>query len=328
MARYPAALWKPIEMRFLSGDRMAVYNRVNLHVAVSEGASLHNYFNAPGRASSHFYIRKDGTVEQYVDTAYQGEADLDGNDATISVETQGGVRNAQGEPWTDAQVSAIVQLLVWAHRTHGIPLTQARSSKPGAESKGVSWHRLGCDGNFPALGILAGRRQLGGGMRYSKSAGKICPGDAKIMQIPSIIALAGALAGGVVPVSNPVTNVAPAPVLAPAPAPLRPARNVAMTAATQRALRVTQDGFWGDDTELALTLVRSAINGRFPAGVKAAQRVVGTAQDGAWGPKSRAALKSTIASLQHAWGASSDGIWGNQTEAAMIAAYRRNYKNW
>lgn len=190
MARYPGAIWLPITAS--KGRKpLALHNRVNLHVAVSEAASLHSFFNTPGRADSHFYVRKDGTVEQYVDTNLRAFADLEGNDATISVETQGGLRDPNGEPWTPQQVEALARLYAWAVRTHGVPRQIARDSKVGASSHGLSWHRLGIDGNFPALpDARAGRGQRGGGMHYSTSAGKACPGDAKIRQVPDVYARA------------------------------------------------------------------------------------------------------------------------------------------
>jgi hypothetical protein len=191
MARYPGATWRPLSAEYVPGRKIVEYNRVNLHVAVSEALSLHPFFNAPKRASCHFYVLKNGKVEQYIDTAYMAEADLEGNDATISIETQGGVKNPNGEPWTDAQVVALAKLFAWLVKTHGFAVRLATDSKIGSSSHGLSWHRLGIDGNFPALpSILAGRTQRGGGMRYSLSAGKACPGDAKIKQVPGILAMA------------------------------------------------------------------------------------------------------------------------------------------
>jgi hypothetical protein len=179
MARYPKAIWKPLDSAYVPRTPMTAYNRMNLHVAVSEADSLYGFFNSPGRASSHFYVRKDGTVEQYQDTMYRSEADLDGNDATISVETQGGLHNPQSEPWTKAQLVALSELFRWAHETHGIKYQLARDSKPGPTSQGLSWHRLGID-----------PWRVTGGMYYSKSAGKVCPGDAKITQIPIVLQMA------------------------------------------------------------------------------------------------------------------------------------------
>lgn len=192
MARFPGAIYKPITVA-KGRDRLTVWNRVNLHVAVSEADSLHSYFNQPGIPDSHFYVRRDGTVEQMVDTAWQAFADLEGNDATISIETAG-----MGDGgWTEQQLESLARLYAWAVKTHGIARKMATSSKIGTESKGLSWHRLGCDGNFPPLpSILAGRSQRGGGMRYTKHFGKICPGDGRVVQIPGIYARAMVLLDG------------------------------------------------------------------------------------------------------------------------------------
>jgi hypothetical protein len=215
MARYPGATWRPLDPDFVPSLRIATYNRLNLHVAVSEATSLHSFFNQPKRASCHFYVRKDGKVEQYIDTAYRAEADLDGNDATISVETQGGVNGPNAEPWTAAQVEALAKLFAWCVKTHGIPARLATNSKIGDSSHGLSWHRLGIDGNFPDLpSPLAGRRQRGGGMHYSLSTGKACPGDAKIRQIPGILTAAQKILAPK-PAPKPAEPAAPKPPVTP-----------------------------------------------------------------------------------------------------------------
>jgi hypothetical protein len=191
MARFPGAIWKPITAN-KGRKRLTVHNRVNLHVAVSEGSSLHSYFNKSGIPDSHFYVRRDGTVEQYVDTSMRAFADLEGNDATISVETQG----MGGGTWTPQQVESLAQIYAWAVRTHGVARRIASDSKPGKSSQGLSWHRLGIDGNFPSSGILAGRLQRGGGMHYSQSRGKECPGSDRIQQVPPIFARAEEILDG------------------------------------------------------------------------------------------------------------------------------------
>lgn len=200
MARYPGASWLPLDAAYLPGKALIAHNRMNLHVAVSEAASLRGVFNRLGQPSSHFYVRKDGSVEQYVDTDQRAEADYEGNDATVSVETQGGVNNAQAEPWTDAQVEALARLFAWVVTTHGVPARLATDSRIGDTSKGLSWHRLGID-----------PWRVAGGMRYSTSRGKVCPGDAKIAQIPAVLARALALLGTPAEVSAPAAP-APAPV--------------------------------------------------------------------------------------------------------------------
>lgn len=153
------------------GTREIVKMQTSSRTFVAEGFGMHN-------------------CVQYVDTKYRANADLEGNDATISVETEGGVKNANGEPWTQEQKKALAELYAWVRATHGIPNKIAQDAKIGASSHGLSSHRLGIDGNFPpAPSVLAGRLQLGGGMFYSRSRGKICPGDAKLRQLAEIFQL-------------------------------------------------------------------------------------------------------------------------------------------
>lgn len=130
-----------------------------------------------------------------------------------------------------------------------------------------------------------------------------------------------------------VTSGAEDPKPAPKPS---SKRSVSVSRATQEAVRAAPDGYWGDDTDMRVNLVRAAINGNFPGGngrggvqgVKDAQWTVRTATDGKWGSNSRAALKATIARLQRAWGVKDDGVWGSKTEAAWKTARANNYKTW
>lgn len=232
MARYPGAVWQPITAHpRYAKTPLTEYNRVNLHTAVSNAQSLFGAFNkSSGPAFSHFYVAADGTVYQYQDTAYRAAADGDGNDATISVETWDGYTgkawdaDANGEPdwvngsdvpqWTARQVESLAQLFAWSVETHGIRVKIAESSQYGEPSKGLSWHRLGIDGNFPALpDVRAGRQQRGGGMHYSSSFGKVCPGDERIWQVDDVFARAQAILG-----QNP-TPPQPKPPLPPTPKP-------------------------------------------------------------------------------------------------------------
>ena len=197
MALFPTANLRLIDHKFLNVAPIAVYNRVNLHVQGGLG-SLFGFRSHVNRPSAHFWVSRAGVVEQYVDTAIRAEADLEGNDATVSIESEGGEdrATAQTQEWTAPQLQAITTLVAWVMSTHEIPLRLASDSKPGPSSQGLSWHRLGIDGNFPELpSLLAGRKQRGGGMRYSTETGKVCPGDAKIRQIPGI--LAAVTSGGV-----------------------------------------------------------------------------------------------------------------------------------
>ncbi len=159
-----------------------------LHIAVSNGASLFNYFNQPGNPTSHFYVRSTGNTdgmadfEQYVDTKYQAPANLQGNPTLISLETQGGVGDDLNNPWPATMAKRIAWILAECHRIHGIPLIAMPNSLPA--SMGVGYHRLGVD-----------PWRVDGGELWSSSYGKVCPGDARIAQVPAIITLARQMAG-------------------------------------------------------------------------------------------------------------------------------------
>lgn len=296
MAIYKDAIYKPLTVS-KGRQRMFAYNRMNLHVAVSEASSLYGAFNRKGQPDSHFYVRRGtpeqiakrlpATIEQYVDTIYRANADLEGNDATISVETQGGTVRPNEEPWDISQLLALANLFAWSVQTHGIAEKIATSSQLGYPSKGLSWHRLGVDGNFPQLpNIGAGRNQRGGGMRYSKSRGKLCPGLAKIQQIPSIFATATT----VVEVSAPVVSV-PKPPVAVKPKPK-----------TSGSLKT--DGYWGSAT------------------TKDVQRILGTPVDGRVSGQPRANKKNNPG-LSQGW------VWvggKNPSGSLMIKALQRKLK--
>lgn len=174
MAWFPGAIRKVVARH---RTPMARHRGVCNHIAVSEAPSLFGYFNQPGSPTSHFYVRRSGVVEQYVDTQFRAPAQLEGNATMISIETQGGVRNVDSEPWTEDQVVTLARIAAWANRIHGIPLVRMPDSRPA--STGIGYHRLGVN-----------PWRVSGGETWSQSYGKICPGAGKIAQIPRIIALA------------------------------------------------------------------------------------------------------------------------------------------
>ena len=209
MPWYPRAVRKPVS-RFRTP---LTPRRVNLHTAVSNASSLHGYFSRSTSPCSHFYVREDGTVEQYVDTSYRAAADLRGNASTISIETWDGWGRSwtSGPPpaWTPAQVTALRDLIDWVLATHPtIPRRLATTSRDDSTSWGISWHRLG----VPAtrLQLLRGVSQTGG-MLYSRSVGKACPGDRRIAQIPGLLARTSDAPKAPAPAPAPAPNPTPAP---------------------------------------------------------------------------------------------------------------------
>lgn len=168
MARMPGAVWRPYPVGARALRRKG--RGVAYHVAVSEAESLRPF---PG-ADWHFYVSKKGVIYQFVDTDYQAWTTGAGNSSMIGVETQGGVRNVNGEKWSDAQVTALAKIARWAHETEGIPLRLMRNSLP--TERGLGWHKLGVD-----------PWRVAGGEKWSSAYGKECPGLAKIAQMPEVL---------------------------------------------------------------------------------------------------------------------------------------------
>lgn len=143
---------------------------VILHVDAGNSGSLYDYFaNKSGGIESHLFIRKDGGVEQYRDTAYEADANYRGNSFVrngktygfISVETQG---LAAGE-WTSAQLAEIKKFLLWTHKTHGIPLRRCSAW----DQAGVGYHVM-----FGAPGPWT-------------PVSKSCPGPDRVKQFNNIL---------------------------------------------------------------------------------------------------------------------------------------------
>ena len=190
MALYEDATFRPVERYQPGGSAFRPDfdpRRLVLHTAVSDDTpSMFGFFDTPGNATPHFYVGRDGEVEQYIGTEHGSGAVLDGNHDCITVETFDGFPTTwngggPGPRWTDTQVEALAKLAVWCHETHDIPLEQLPSSLPG--SRGIGWHRQGIDGNFPhEPGELLGGRVEGGEL-WSDSFGKVCPTETRIRQI-------------------------------------------------------------------------------------------------------------------------------------------------
>lgn len=286
---YPGAVQRIISRNH--GGRRALTEAVVLHVDAGGANTLFGWFSNPASsASSHFYVKYDGTIEQYLDADLIAWTQRAGNTRCIGIETQG----VGSGSWTEAQLASLTALVGWLCDRYSLPKASMGNSRKG--SRGIGIHRFGIDPWRVNGGEVWGGR------------GKACPGDARVGQFPGLVAR---IAGGAAPVSSP----APAPAT-PAPSgPIRDGRVVQL----QHALRSNPDGYWGPDTNKRGAALRSASGwggGQFPYGVAYTQSVVGATPDGVWGPKSRAAHDATTAAVQRAIGTNPDGIWGPQSEAA------------
>lgn len=320
---YPGAVRKPLTRNFTNASRSRT-DGVVLHVAASEAATLQGWFNNPAaRASSHFYIRRSGVVEQYLPINLISWAGVESDSRMISIETQG----MGAGTWDAAQVNAIVDVLRWIRTVYPFPVRQMTSSK--RTEKGIGYHALGVPGsNWQKLRRVS---QTGGEL-WSGAVGKICPGPGRVAQIPAIISRLSS------------TTTAPAPQAAPSTptkAPISPhldakivQRQLAeagfytglidgqagsMTAAAVLAYQKNQryfpglliDGFWGDLTQRHFMWVQelqAALN-RW----KTAGRIGPTKLDGDYGAYVDRLVRATIA----------DNLNGTYA-AAVRAIYGRN----
>jgi hypothetical protein len=253
VARCPFALWRPLPEN--STEPRIKPTQFILHSAVdAPGATdLRRYFaRADVTVESHFWVRLDGTLEQFLDTERQADANRTANVRAVSVETEDDGK-PDTTPWTPAQVATLVRLGVWLHKTHGIPPRVC----PHHDAPGVGYHTL-----FGAPGP------------WTPSRGKTCPGRVRIGQVPGIVAAIAAACG------------APAPAATARPAPAGPrvlgrgdrgddVRAFQVLLNVKGLARLQADGDFGPATEAA---------------VKAAQRAVGVDPDGLVGPATRRAV--------------------------------------
>lgn len=136
---------------------------VIMHSAAGRG-SLHRFFARSSSLESHFWVSERGVIEQYIDTGRRADANRNANGFAISIETESSP--AATEPWTPAQLAAIVRLVRWCCDTHAIPARQI----PAWNSSGIGWHiQFGAPGPWTPVA-------------------KSCPGPARIRQMPALIA--------------------------------------------------------------------------------------------------------------------------------------------
>lgn len=156
--------------------------KIIFHSAVDFSAtSLFHYFSrADIKAESHFYIRQDGLIEQYMDTQVMAHANVSADADGISIETDDdGDPNQQ--PWTQAQIDSLIRLSQWLLNEHpGIE----RQIIPRPTGAGIGYHSM--------------FRLPNGDSPWSNAKGKTCPGRVRIEQFPAIVE---AILGGEQPVS-------------------------------------------------------------------------------------------------------------------------------
>ena len=128
----PGARWEPVPSH--SGS-MSAHLGLVLHVQVGNGDCYGEFSNPANEASSTWWVGKDGTLVQYVDSDLIAWTQAAGNATWNGVETEG----FPTEALTNAQILTLARLYVWGHETYGWPL--ALSEDPG--TPGFGWHGMG-----------------------------------------------------------------------------------------------------------------------------------------------------------------------------------------
>lgn len=168
MARCPFAVWRPLPENQTEPDLDA--SQLVLHTAVDAPGptSLEGWWNVPGNnIESHFFVRMDGTIEQYMDTSKQADAQRYGNSRAISIETEDDGK-PETTPWNEAQLQAIIRLGRWILANH--PKIAHRVCRSWTDP-GIGYHSM-----------------WGAPSVWTPAEGKTCPGAARIAQFPSVVA--------------------------------------------------------------------------------------------------------------------------------------------
>lgn len=126
---------------------------------------IFEYWRDSTDLESHFGQSYDGSIAQYIGTQTRADANYLANrraDGTGAVSMETASNDNHTDPWTDAQIEGQIQLGVWLHQRHGIPLRICRT----ASDPGYGYHRLHADWAID---------------------GTACPGDARVKQFNEIV---------------------------------------------------------------------------------------------------------------------------------------------
>ena len=167
--------------------------------AAGSAVSLQSNWNhaVNGGTQAHFQVQggfhPDGTVGayQFLPTDREGVGSWNADPFAITIETQDNgatpIEKLRTTPWTPAQVEAIAQVCAVECRRWGIPARIADRW----DGSGIGWHRQwGINTvNAPSKGwgVPVGT-QRGYVNPWTMAAGKTCPEDARIAQVPAVVA--------------------------------------------------------------------------------------------------------------------------------------------
>lgn len=178
-------IWDPIPDR----DRTPINpTMMTIHTAVSRSQDIYGPQRGPGGTYAHFYNPENGPLRQHQEINRIAYADLHANTFSVSVEHWDGYPGkwSSGEPpkFTERQLENDAKLFAYLVLKFGLP---NRVATPDNLS-GLGWHRLGCNGDFGAFNPNNPTTWCykQSGVLMSRSYGKTCPGNRRILQIKEI----------------------------------------------------------------------------------------------------------------------------------------------
>lgn len=171
-----------------SGTQKKIVPAIIIDHSQAGTGSLYNYWLTGTGLECHFWVSLDGTIEQYMDTEVQADANLEANRwiegstgyGAISIETENSrqatynaYRGGQGaaafyeDPWTPAQIASLKKLHKWLADTHPT-IKRQKCNAPTIGGRGLGYHSMWGTGPTPWIPY--------------KSRGKTCPCRYRIEQ--------------------------------------------------------------------------------------------------------------------------------------------------
>ncbi|WP_282695503.1 N-acetylmuramoyl-L-alanine amidase [Streptomyces sp. CC208A] len=166
MAWYPGAI--KMELQPESDQQPAIRPTqfiVHSIIAPWTARRTYEYWRDSTNLESHFGLGYKGDLGQYIGTETRADANYRANrrdDGTGAVSIETASNTSGSDPWTPAQVEQLIELGVWLHERHGIPLRICRTH----DDPGFGYHRL-----HPEWA----------------ASGTSCPGDARVKQFREVV---------------------------------------------------------------------------------------------------------------------------------------------
>lgn len=166
MAWYPGAL--RMELQPESDSQPAIVPTQMIFHSIAAAwtpTRTYEFWRDSTNLESHFGLGYDGALAQYIGTQTRADANYLANrrpDGTGAISLESASDNDHSDPWTPEQIKELIELGVWGHRTHGIPLRICRT----ADDPGYGYHRLYADWSV---------------------GGTLCPGDARVRQFKTVV---------------------------------------------------------------------------------------------------------------------------------------------